>query len=272
MTETYEQLRDSATGEAGAAWKGADREESSLRALHRELKEDPRYTNEHKAEQAWQRYEVTKERIVEGKAKARKLLEKRARSGERFSIPMPEGESPITGDTQKLLASQNEASRIVRKLDRLDKNAKGPFKPYRGELLKTEYKRSLDAGGVQEGAICRGVLSVCDELGIDKHGVVDGFRKERHHESLESAQYSERLIGLIGVASRSRRLPSPAQLGAGGPSRENARTPSSYPEASRRFRAHARGDDRRGGSAEALARTHSPGMARIRVCHWGLSR
>ncbi len=28
MTETYEQLRDSATGEAGAAWKTADREET----------------------------------------------------------------------------------------------------------------------------------------------------------------------------------------------------------------------------------------------------
>jgi hypothetical protein len=43
---------------------------------------------------------------VEGKAKARGLLEKQARSGERFSIPTPEGESPITSDTHKLLASQ----------------------------------------------------------------------------------------------------------------------------------------------------------------------
>jgi hypothetical protein len=31
MTETYEQIRESATGEAGAVWKAADREENNLR-------------------------------------------------------------------------------------------------------------------------------------------------------------------------------------------------------------------------------------------------
>ncbi len=68
---SYEELRDSATGEAGAAWKAADREEGNLRALYRELREDPRYTNEHKAEQAWEKYEASKDRIAANKAKAR---------------------------------------------------------------------------------------------------------------------------------------------------------------------------------------------------------
>ena len=71
MNETYEQLRDSATGEAGEAWKVADREESNLRALYRELKEDPRYTDEHKAQTAWSGFERAKEQIVANKAKAR---------------------------------------------------------------------------------------------------------------------------------------------------------------------------------------------------------
>jgi hypothetical protein len=31
MTETYEQIRESATGEVGAVWKAADREENNLR-------------------------------------------------------------------------------------------------------------------------------------------------------------------------------------------------------------------------------------------------
>jgi hypothetical protein len=31
MTETYEQIRESATGKAGAVWKAADREENNLR-------------------------------------------------------------------------------------------------------------------------------------------------------------------------------------------------------------------------------------------------
>jgi hypothetical protein len=53
MTETYEQLRDSATGEAGEVWRRADREESNLRATYRQLQEDPRYSAEHKAEKAW---------------------------------------------------------------------------------------------------------------------------------------------------------------------------------------------------------------------------
>jgi len=31
MTKTYEQIRESATGKAGAVWKAADREENNLR-------------------------------------------------------------------------------------------------------------------------------------------------------------------------------------------------------------------------------------------------
>jgi hypothetical protein len=42
MTESYEQLRESATGKAWGAWKAADREESNLRTLYRTLKENPR--------------------------------------------------------------------------------------------------------------------------------------------------------------------------------------------------------------------------------------
>jgi|SRR5215210_776280 len=101
MTETYEQLRDGATGEAGAAWRAADQEEQSLRTLYQELREDPRYTNAHKAEQAWERYEATKQKIVEGKAKAKELLEEQAHSAERLSLPFPGGEGIISSDTQK---------------------------------------------------------------------------------------------------------------------------------------------------------------------------
>ena len=204
MTETYEQLRDSATGEAGDAWKAADQEESSLRALYQELREDPRYTEAHKAQQAWESYESAKERIAEGKTKARELLEKQAHSAERSSVPFPAGEGIITSDTQKVLASQNEASRIIRKLDRLDASAKGPFRPDWAEVLRQEYGQGMDTGGMQGGAICRGVLSACDELGIDVNAVVDSFRKERHHEALQRAQHASRLVQYIG-----KRIPEP---------------------------------------------------------------
>jgi len=197
MSETYEQLRASASGEAGEAWKRADREESNLRTLYRELKEDPRYTEEHKAATAWERYEATKEKIAADKVKARETLEKQARTGEYFSFPMPEGESLIPSDTSKLLASQNESSRLIRKLDRMAGSG-GPFKPDKTEVLRSEYERGLQIGGVQGGAICRGVLEAADELGMDRHQVVDGFRKQSHRNSLEDAERAVMRSGLIG--------------------------------------------------------------------------
>ena len=101
---------------------------------------------------------------------------------------MPEGESLITTDTSKLLASQNEASRIVRKLDRLATSGAGPFKRSPAEVLKQEYGRGLELGGVQGAAICRGTLEAADELGVDKEQVVDGFRRQSHRNALEDAE------------------------------------------------------------------------------------
>jgi hypothetical protein len=199
MSESYEQLRDQATGEGAEAWRQADREVGKLRALYATLKEDPRYSEKHKAQQAWKAYEAAKEKIAGGREKAKELLEKQARSAERFSIPVPAEESVTTTDTAKVLASQNEASRIVRKVDRLDSNGKaGPFKPDRLEVLRTEYGRGLETGGVQGGAICRGVLDAAEEFGIDRHSIVEPFRKDRHRESFERAEHVERLAGLIG--------------------------------------------------------------------------
>ena len=202
MSNTYEQLRDGATGEGGEAWRAADRGEAKLYALYRELKDDPRYTDEHKAETAWRQYEAAKGKIEAGKTKAKELLGKQARSAERFSIPVPPEESITTTDTAKLLASQNEASRIVRKIDRMGGNAKGkakgPFAPDKLDVLREEYGRGLETGGVQGGAICRGVLDVADELGVDRHSVIDAFRKDRHRESLERAEHNERLASLLG--------------------------------------------------------------------------
>jgi hypothetical protein len=195
--ESYEGLRDRATGEAGELWKLADRQEANLRDFYRSLREDPRYTSEHKAEQAWGRYKAEKEKIVANRAKARELLKGQVASAERMSFPFPDGEGLITNDPNKILASQYEAARMVRRLDRLDAT-KGPIKPDRAALLRDEYRRGLEVGGVQGGAICRGVLEAADELGVDKHAAVDPFRKERHRESLECAERSERLTRLIG--------------------------------------------------------------------------
>ena len=117
---------------------------------------------------------------------------------------MPEGEHLTPSDASKLLASQNEASRIVRKLERLATSGAGPFKQNPAEVLKGEYERGLEVGGVQGGAICRGVLEAADELGVDKDQVVDAFRKQSHRNALEDA---ERALMLTQHISRS--VPEP---------------------------------------------------------------
>ena len=189
MSNPYEALRDSATGEAGTAWKAADREAEKLAALYQELREDPRYTDEHKAETAWAAYDRAAPKVKDGRAKAKELLQKQVRTGERFSLPFPEGEAPTTTDTQKLIATQNEASRIVRQVDRTQGDRKIPLKRKPADLLREEYGRGLEVGGVQGGAICRGVLEAARELGVDAHSLVDPHRKDRHRDSWAGSRW-----------------------------------------------------------------------------------
>jgi hypothetical protein len=214
MTDTYESLRESAGGTAGEAWRAADRAEANLRALYQELKDDPRYTEEHKAATAWERYEAAKDKITADKEKARELLQKQLRSAERLSVPLPGAEAVNTTDTDKLLASQNEATRLVRRIDRLEAGAKGPFKPDRVNVLKEQYQRGLEVGGVQGGAICRGVLLACEELGVNTDAVVDPFRKQTHRDSLEHAQHVERLLFTVGGKPPEPPFPRPGRTRA----------------------------------------------------------
>jgi hypothetical protein len=198
LSPSYEQLRDSTTGQAGAAWISADAEEAKLRELYTSLKADPRYTQEHKASLAWSAFDEAKDSITASRAKARDLLEEQSRTAERQSLPFPDGEGPLTQDANKVLITQNEALRIVRKLDRL--GDKGPFPSAETKLrmLREEYSKGLEIGGVHGGSICRGVLSAAEELGVDENSVVDEFRKERHRESYARAEHAMQLASFIG--------------------------------------------------------------------------
>jgi hypothetical protein len=187
--EPYEQLRDSASGEAGVAWQAADKENERLRNLYQSLQEDERYTLEHKSAVAWEAFEDAREKIASNAAKAKAALEQQAKAAERLALPFPDGEGPRTSDKEKLLLSQGESLRVIRKIDRLI-SQEGPFKHNLPAVLKQEYERGLEVGGALGGAICRGVLSAADELSIDPDSVVDDFRKERHRESLERAERS----------------------------------------------------------------------------------
>jgi DNA replication initiation complex subunit (GINS family) len=126
---TYEDLRDSARGEAASLWKTADREEASLSKFYEELQDDPRYTSEHKSELAWARYNRAREKIVEGRTKAGEQLANDAAVYRRQALPFPGSEGPITQDSQKIIITQNETARISRKLARMQDSATGPFRP-----------------------------------------------------------------------------------------------------------------------------------------------
>jgi len=106
--QSYEELRDSSTGEVGSAWKSADRQESDLRTYYRELIDDPRYSEAHKAQLAWQRHEETKERILTARARSKELLEERAGQYRTQAITVRPGEGLVTNSETKLLLSQNE--------------------------------------------------------------------------------------------------------------------------------------------------------------------
>jgi hypothetical protein len=187
---SYEELRDSARGEAASLWKAADREEEALTNYYEALADDPRFTDEYRSTLAWQRYHDAKEKIVGGRQKASEQLAANAATYHRQSLPMPGGEGPITQDALKILITQNETQRISRKLARLQE-APGPFRPDITSALRQEYERGLEVGGTMGGALCRAALAVCDEQGIDPDAVVDGFRRDRHRELVERAQHAE---------------------------------------------------------------------------------
>src|SRR3712207_2542999 len=127
VNPTYEDIQSRAKGPGVEEWKRADKARTSLPAYYRQLQDDPRITDLVRSERAWERYEAVKAQVQADSAKAIELFTKSVQSAERFSVPMPESEGLITKNTEKLLLTQGEQSRIYRRLDRLE-NARGPLK------------------------------------------------------------------------------------------------------------------------------------------------
>jgi hypothetical protein len=196
---TYEEIRDSVGAGLAAHWRNADREEGHLEQFYRSLQDDERFTEAEKARQAWEQYERSAPKITAGRKKARELLKGRVRSAWAQSIPFPPGEGPFVSDVSKLLVNQNEASRIRSRLDRAEREGKGPFRADRTALLREEYRRALEVGGVQGGAICRGVIGACEDFGIELDSVVDAFREDRHRQRLTHASEAGEQLDLIST-------------------------------------------------------------------------
>ena len=197
-SESYEQLRESVpNNEARAAWLDHDRRQAYLAETYRSLKNDPRYTVEHKASEMWAAYERESRRIQAAGEKARELLERDAKGRETMAMPRPKGENITNLSTERLLAAQNEAARIIRKTQRLQ-NVPGPFKQNTADVLREEYAHGMAASGVEGVAICKGALMAAGELGISEDEFLNGLRTPEQLEELDKARRFRRMAQSIG--------------------------------------------------------------------------
>jgi len=199
IRQSYESVQSEARGPGVEEWRQVDKARSDLAELYNNLREDDRYAPEYKAETAWARYEETRAQVERLAPEARQKMLKGAEGLERMSIPTPESEGLITKDTDKLLLTAHERSRLEGLINRAEKAAdKGPFKASPIDLLKAEYKRGLDQGGPGGGATVRAAYELARDWGLDIHQIVDAHRKDHHRGALEDAQAARMRADMVG--------------------------------------------------------------------------
>jgi len=202
------------------AWE-AQAARRDLVRQYESLDSDERYTDEHRATAAWQAYDESKPLIEQKANAAREKLLKSADEYELSSIPFPGGQSLRTNSVELLSLTQGERARIVERLGYEPPNiarmkAAGKNVPASAEarpanVLREEYARGLDIGGVQGGAICRAVISLAEDRGMSVDDIVDEHRRDWQRQRLQSAQDAR-----IQARSVYSRVPLPSYKRPGG--------------------------------------------------------
>jgi hypothetical protein len=198
IRQSYEDVQREAKGPGADQWRAMDKARANLSELYRNLQEDERYAEEYKAGRAWQQYEETKAKVEQLAPEARSKMLRSAESLERMSIPHPEGESLSTKDTEKLLLTAHERTRLEGMLNRAERQAKGPIKRDPMDILRSEFERGLDEGGPGGGATVRAIYQLCRDYGYDINRVVGGRRREVHHGALEDADRARMRANMVG--------------------------------------------------------------------------
>jgi hypothetical protein len=207
------------------------------------LDSDEKYADEYKAEQAWAAYDKARPLLEEKASAAREKLLESAQRLEEQSIPFPASQSLRTNDVQILALTQGERARIVERLSYEHPNitrmkAAGKNVPASAEarptnVLREEYSRGLDIGGPQGGAICRAVVGLAEDRGMNVHDLVDEHRRPWQRDYLGDAQ--EARIQARSIYSRVPLPSSPRPGGAKSPAEARAgkrRTPYGVPKKS----------------------------------------
>src|SRR5215211_7927536 len=198
IRQSYEQVQRDARGPGVDEWREVDKLRANLSATYQSLKEDERYAEEYKSECAWAEYEKTKAHVEELAPAAREKMLRSAESLERLSIPVPEHQGLVTKDTDKLLLTAHERSRLEGLINRAEKQAKGPFKTKPVDILAREYERGLNEGGPGGGATVRATIQLARDYGFYINAIVDKHRKPHHHGALEDAQAAKMRVQMVG--------------------------------------------------------------------------
>jgi hypothetical protein len=182
---------------------------------------DERYTDEHRASRAWEAYDKSRPLIEEKAKAAREKLLASADEYEMSSIPFPGGQSLRTNSVELLSLTQGERSRIVERLSyenptiarmrAAGKNVPSSAEDRPVNVLREEFTRGLNIGGVQGGAICRAVLQLAEDRGMNIDECVDEHRQPWQRDYLQKAQD-------VGIQARSvySRVPLPSSPRPGG--------------------------------------------------------
>jgi hypothetical protein len=192
----YERLRDGVPKEARAEWKYADGLASSIRQKFEELAGDESLSEQGRFEKAQVALENATPRVERGYEKAREWLRKEARRKELASVPLPDGRTLTSEikDSADLVAVQNEAMRIVSRVERRrEKMPKGMKNQgdQVADMLRDIYAEAMELAGVEGQARARGALRAAEELGIDRHSLIAPFMEREHHESADTARRLE---------------------------------------------------------------------------------
>jgi hypothetical protein len=195
----YEQAEAAAPGEGGKILRELNQTRADYQKRIEALREDPRYTDEHKGAEAWRLYSQTQAKIGELAPKAKAGFERSAESLERLATPMPVGEGLITKDVDKLGLTSAEYQRISGMLDRQERNTKDPFKVKPAETLERELSEALKHDGPGAGAKARAVHQVARDRQIDLESVYQKHRKPSQVGALEDAQAAYNSLQLVGT-------------------------------------------------------------------------
>jgi len=205
MTESnrYEDLRDTAEGEAGITWREADRYHEYLSSTYRDLKADDTLSEQGRYEKAQGLYETYAPKVERGRARARQLAIEGAGKAQRSSIPMPEGQtlgSTKIPDSTALVAIQNETQMLLGRIEsqraRMPEGL--PVGAKAGDFLRSAYAEGLEAGGIEGRTTCRAVLAAGKVLGVEEDSVVDSHRTEEHRAQLDRARRLTQVASAIG--------------------------------------------------------------------------